>query len=74
MTTKLKNIDTNEVIRFGPVSEYVHLRGTAWRVGRKTETDACGKYIVCSCVDDALRGNILTGETRFMHENTEVEL
>ena len=71
---RLRDCDTNTLITFASNSPYAHLRGSTWRVGRKSQTDLDGRFIVCSCVYDGLRPNLLTGETRYMHYETEVGL
>lgn len=71
---RLRDCDTNQLITFDSNSPYAHLRGSTWRVGRKSQTDLYGRFIVCSCVYDGNRENLLTGETRMMHYETEVGL
>lgn len=72
--TLLANIDTNEVITFDMNSPYAHLRGTRWRVGRKTQCTNAGRFIVCQCIEDGGRENVIAGETRYLFEETEVSL
>lgn len=70
--TILSNIDTNGVITFDMNSPLVHLRGSRWRVCRKTQTERAGRFIVCECLYDGGRDNLTEGETRMLHDETEV--